>query len=194
MDIQMPIMSGIEATIERRIHEKSNGGIIPIIALTAGVIKGEKEKCLLAGMDGFLSKPINHEELLYILEKHLFFDSKINKNMNKGIENDESLHFDKPLLLQRIDNDFELLEKLFDSVLSQIPLCLEILVEAVQQENLDEIKDVVHKIKGVSLNMCFNHLAELAIEMELNPNYDHKKQSLIINAMVIEWEEIKSKF
>jgi HPt (histidine-containing phosphotransfer) domain-containing protein len=131
---------------------------------------------------------------LCLLEKHLFFDSKINKCINQGSENDEFLHFDKPLLLQRIDNDFELLQKLFDSVLSQIPLCLENLVDAVQQENLDEIKDVVHKIKGISLNMCFNHLAELAIEMELNPNYDHKKKSIVINAMVLEWEKIKSKF
>jgi CheY-like chemotaxis protein len=194
MDIQMPVMSGIEATKERRSLEQLYGGRIPIIALTAGVIKGEKEKCLLAGMDGFLSKPINHEELLCLLEKHLFFDSKINKCINQGSENDEFLHFDKPLLLQRIDNDFELLQKLFDSVLSQIPLCLENLVDAVQQENLDEIKDVVHKIKGISLNMCFNHLAELAIEMELNPNYDHKKKSIVINAMVLEWEKIKSKF
>jgi len=68
MDIQMPKMSGIEATHKIRNHEKLNGGRIPIAALTAGF---DKEKCIEAGMDEFLTKPINLERLKSLLGKYL---------------------------------------------------------------------------------------------------------------------------
>ena len=67
MDVQMPEMSGIEATVEIRKYEDGKGARIPIVALTAGAIKGEKEKCLQAGMDDFLTKPIYNEVLVKIL-------------------------------------------------------------------------------------------------------------------------------
>jgi CheY-like chemotaxis protein len=70
MDCQMPEMDGFEAT--RRIREKNNGRRrTPIVALTAGVFKEERDKCYMAGMDDFLSKPINKEELKAVLQKWL---------------------------------------------------------------------------------------------------------------------------
>jgi CheY-like chemotaxis protein len=71
MDIQMPVMGGLEATENIRAHEQASGSHIPIVALTAGAIKGEKEKCLAAGMDDFLTKPIDHKALVEILKKYL---------------------------------------------------------------------------------------------------------------------------
>jgi CheY-like chemotaxis protein len=68
MDIQMPEMTGIEATIEIRNYEKNHGGHIPIVALTAGF---EKEKCMEAGMDGFLTKPLNPDKMDHLLLKYL---------------------------------------------------------------------------------------------------------------------------
>jgi len=70
MDIQMPEMDGIEATMEIRRLEKGNGRV-PIVALTAGSIKGEEEKCMKAGMDSFLTKPIVQKELVKVMEKYL---------------------------------------------------------------------------------------------------------------------------
>jgi two-component system sensor histidine kinase/response regulator len=71
MDIQMPEMDGFEATAAIREREKLNGTHIPIIALTAHAMKGDRERCLIAGMDGYLSKPIRPQELDEILEKYL---------------------------------------------------------------------------------------------------------------------------
>ena len=71
MDVQMPEMGGIEATQEIRKAEKRKGGHIPIVALTAGAVTGEKEKCFDAGMDDFLTKPIDRKSLQAILIKHL---------------------------------------------------------------------------------------------------------------------------
>jgi CheY-like chemotaxis protein len=71
MDIQMPEMDGLEATLAIRKHEQGTNSHIPIIALTAGAIKGEEEKCREVGMDDFLTKPIAHDALFHILEKYL---------------------------------------------------------------------------------------------------------------------------
>lgn len=71
MDVQMPELSGIEATLEIRNFEREKGSRVPIVALTAGAIKGEKERCLEAGMDDFLTKPVDREALLGILKKYL---------------------------------------------------------------------------------------------------------------------------
>jgi len=71
MDIQMPEMDGLEATMAIRQHETGSKKHIPIIALTAGAIKGEEEKSRAAGMDYFLTKPISYESLLNVLKKYL---------------------------------------------------------------------------------------------------------------------------
>ncbi len=71
MDIRMPVMDGVEATKRIREYESSAGSHTPIVALTAGVVKGEREKCREAGMDDFISKPIDTKILEAVLDKHL---------------------------------------------------------------------------------------------------------------------------
>ena len=69
MDVQMPDMDGFEATAAIREREKANGSHIPIIAMTAYAMKGDRERCLAAGMDGYVSKPIRSAELFEAIEK-----------------------------------------------------------------------------------------------------------------------------
>jgi PAS domain S-box-containing protein len=69
MDVQMPEMDGFEATAAIRQKERSSGMHLPVIALTAHAMKGDRERCLAAGMDGYLAKPINPEELDHLLHK-----------------------------------------------------------------------------------------------------------------------------
>ncbi|MDR3700698.1 MAG: response regulator [Candidatus Sulfopaludibacter sp.] len=69
MDIQMPEMDGMEATAAIRERERTTGGHIPIIAMTAHAMKGDEEKCLAGGMDGYLGKPIQRLRLLETLEQ-----------------------------------------------------------------------------------------------------------------------------
>jgi CheY-like chemotaxis protein len=68
MDVQMPVMGGFEATAAVREMEKGTGKHIPIVALTAHAVKGDRERCLAAGMDGYIGKPIHPEELFQQIE------------------------------------------------------------------------------------------------------------------------------
>jgi CheY-like chemotaxis protein len=68
MDVQMPEMDGLEATAAIREKEKSTGAHQAIVALTAHAMKGDREKCMAAGMDGYLTKPIRPNELDQLLE------------------------------------------------------------------------------------------------------------------------------
>jgi CheY-like chemotaxis protein len=68
MDVQMPVRGGFEATAAVREREKGTGRHIPIIALTAHAVTGDRERCLAAGMDGYVAKPIHAEELLELIE------------------------------------------------------------------------------------------------------------------------------
>jgi CheY-like chemotaxis protein len=70
MDVQMPEMDGFEATIAIRAHEQSTGRHLPIVAMTAHAMQGDRERCLAAGMDGYISKPIDPKEFFEVVETH----------------------------------------------------------------------------------------------------------------------------
>ena len=69
MDVQMPVMSGLDATAEIRQREQKSGGHVPIYALTANAMKEDREACVAAGMEDYLSKPIRQSEVKAVLER-----------------------------------------------------------------------------------------------------------------------------
>jgi two-component system, sensor histidine kinase and response regulator len=71
MDVQMPEMDGLEATLAIRERERHTGRRLPVIAMTANAMQGDREKCLEAGMDGYISKPVNGAKLAEVLRSHV---------------------------------------------------------------------------------------------------------------------------
>lgn len=166
MDIQMPEMDGLEATKQIRALESKKSGHIPIIALTAEAIKGEKEKYQAAGMDDYLTKPIARENLKKIFEKYLNQSPLNNQSPQTESNPNTDLHFDKTALLQRIENNLTFYQKLLSIAPSQIQNYLASLKESIHNNKKDQIKISAHSIKGISLQMNFNILAEIALKIE----------------------------
>jgi two-component system sensor histidine kinase/response regulator len=83
MDVQMPNMDGFEATAAIREREKSTGGHVPIIAMTAHALKGDQERCIAAGMDAYVSKPIRTTELYTVIEN---CTSTLDRGPNGAVE------------------------------------------------------------------------------------------------------------
>ena len=79
MDVQMPEMDGFECTAMIRAREQTTGVRLPIIAMTAHAMKGDEARCLAAGMDGYLSKPIEPDEFFDVIERHLDVSSQIRR-------------------------------------------------------------------------------------------------------------------
>lgn len=154
MDIQMPEMSGYEATKEIRKVEQGSGQRVPIIALTAGTVKGEHDRCIEAGMDDYLSKPILVSDISEMLYKFLKEDRKDIKSQYES-KFEEYKHTDPEFFLELIDVSRTNISKLRKTLKSYI-----------QDENLNKVKQTGHALKGIALNLELGNLIELSAELE----------------------------
>jgi len=166
MDVQMPVMDGLEATRQLRDREMKQGMMSrqTVVAMTALVMEGDRERCLAAGMDGYLSKPIRQKELDQVLNSY-------------AIESNEPEEVQKPQtsmqtsvlvedLLERIGGDRELLAELLDLLRQDYPNQLEALRKAIRTNNCQAIEQLGHAMKGALGNLAAIHAAEIASELE----------------------------
>ncbi|MFZ4581422.1 MAG: histidine kinase N-terminal 7TM domain-containing protein [Paludibacter sp.] len=163
MDVQMPELDGLEAT--RQIRKLKNGLTIPVIALTAGVSKEEREQCFKSGMDDFLAKPIEKSELKRIIRKYL------EKNILEEVKEEpiisNQIHIDKAKLLSKIGNE-EVLHSLLVMSKTEYPKYIQEINEAIISTDSQQIKLKAHKLKGSAFNMEFVALGEIALKIEQN--------------------------
>ena len=193
MDVQMPVKSGTEAAIEIRNNELGSGERIPIVALTAGAIKGEKEKCLEAGMDDFLTKPIDRALLNKILVQQLSaFYAHAAKPEERIGQNASSLHFNEALFKENIGNSQVLMEELLQVLPLHFALDVETLSTAIMEKNSFAVLHAAHSLRGVALNMCFPRLAEMAETIELDADSDdYDKIEEVFQEILLEWDYIQ---
>ncbi|QMW04457.1 PAS domain S-box protein [Spirosoma foliorum] len=162
MDIQMPVMNGYEAT--QRIRALEQDRHIPIIALTAGTVKGEREKCLAAGMDDFITKPIVEKSMASLFQKWLETQSI---DTPEAIDvDDPDAHFDPQLLKTISGEDLDLLEKLMEAAEDELTSSLANLLRQVEIRNLAGLKSAGHKMNGTALSAGMPSLAQLAYKLE----------------------------
>jgi len=147
MDVQMPEMDGLEATRQIRAAEQATGKHTPIIALTAHVMKGDRERCFAAGMDDYISKPFQKQQLLSALDR-LAQAGACEAARHSREQTATAELIDSAELLSRVEGDRELLGELIDTLLSEARPLFEALTDAVKSSNPDRLERVAHKLKG----------------------------------------------
>ncbi|RYD58414.1 MAG: PAS domain S-box protein [Sphingobacteriales bacterium] len=172
MDIQMPEMNGYEAT--QTIRQLQPDVHVPIVALTAGNLKGEKEKCLAAGMDDFITKPFVEEALIAILKKWMSIDPRSNGKQVNGSANGNAVHLDLPQLKKQLGDNDELIREFLGMVAMELEDFIPMLNIQIEQKNLPEIKRLSHKIKGVALSAYLKELADIALKLEKSEEFNEE--------------------
>lgn len=168
MDIQMPEKDGYTASREIRAFEsKNNDQQTPIIALTAGTVKGERERCLDAGMNDYLSKPFKETDIIHLIKRWLIREVKNGSEKDSDKKRNKLLHFDADALRKRIDNNNELFNQLIEAVNTDFPVTLASLKKAYHEKNIQYMKSNIHSLKGAARNMNFDRLAFLARKTEM---------------------------
>ena len=181
MDCQMPNMDGFEATKQIRQVESTSSMHVPIIALTAGVIKGEKERCYSAGMDYYLTKPIDQTSFHKTIGKFLALDKGADEHSH--LQNSPSVtHFDISNLKERLNNDEKVLEDLIIEARRSFPIHFDTIEKHFRNGNFEEFYFNVHELKGASITMSFDPLAQLALQLQSIPKDDVRS----IESMLIE--------
>jgi PAS domain S-box-containing protein len=194
MDVQMPEMDGFDATKKIREIEKSSGWHCPVIALTAGAVQGKQEQCLEAGMDGFLTKPVNSEELVKTVKEYLKIKSskKIVPVEEKLSETAEIPYFDKKTFLRSFGNDEKTAKLFLENALETVNEFVAQLKAAVNNNgDRESIKKAAHKLKGAALNMRFNRVGETARIIENLHNSEIENIKKLSERITQEWEKTK---
>jgi PAS domain S-box-containing protein len=190
MDVHMPELDGIAATQKIREIELLTGKNIPIIALTAGALKEEKENCFASGMNDFLTKPINPEKILAMLNKYLVKKEHSPELLHHDkSENDLHMAYDE---LVNLLNNASIVKEVMTLALTEIPAQILELENACEEKNHHKVNIAAHRIKGSSSSMRFNLIAKIVepIEIESKHNWN---DSLILHLpeLKAEWEIVK---
>ncbi|MBN3582454.1 PAS domain S-box protein [Algoriphagus aestuarii] len=170
MDVQMPIMNGYEATKALRAFKKFEK--VPIIALTAGNVKGEREKCLAAGMTDFVVKPVVEETLHDVFKHWVFEKGKKAEGQDEISVQQKLVHYDKQKLIDYTDGDPMVLNSILGIVKSELEAAIIDLENAVTGKDLTQIKEVGHKLYGTAASSGMEVLAKIASEIELSEQFD----------------------
>jgi CheY-like chemotaxis protein len=171
MDIQMPIMGGVQATQFIRTAEIDTGRRLPIVAMTAHALKGDREKYLAAGMDGYVSKPIRTD----LLRSEIARVMKIRGNRVQSSEvPDEALamkktnakSLDREELLNRVEHDEELAREILEIFQTDSAANRGLLRAAVEACQLDDIRNHAHAFKGMLANLAAGPAMAAAAHLE----------------------------
>jgi two-component system sensor histidine kinase/response regulator len=159
MDLQMPVMDGLEATIAIRRRERVTGRRVRIVAMTAHAMHGDRERCLAAGMDGYLSKPIEPATLFAVVEQ----DSD-----GAGVQPATAgpVTFDGDALWERLSGDEELMTDIIRLFLQELPARLAAIGDAVNSRNAKALRAAAHLLKGSAGNLSLGRLVDAAHVLE----------------------------
>jgi signal transduction histidine kinase/DNA-binding response OmpR family regulator/HPt (histidine-containing phosphotransfer) domain-containing protein len=159
MDVQMPEMGGFEATAAIRARERGTGGHLPIVAMTAHAMKGDRDRCLAAGMDEYITKPLDSRRLCHVIE-HL------------GMPGSTALEPEAPssdvysTILTRVGGDTQLLAEISHLFIADVPGYLARIRAAIDAGDDEALRRAAHAYKGAAANFEATALVRAARQIE----------------------------
>src|SRR5262245_9227379 len=145
MDVQMPEMGGFEATQAIREHETRTGSHVPIVALTAHAMAGDRERCLAGGMDGYLSKPIEVDDLIVTVER---FGSGAESPTGLSDQPERLSIFDERAALAHTGGDRRLLKQIIKLFRADTPASFRRIDRALRGCDSEALRMAAHTVKG----------------------------------------------
>ena len=170
MDVQMPVMDGLTAIAAIRKKEVGTEVHQPIIALTAHSMKGDREKCLAAGADDYLTKPIHPPALFAVLERIRAAKTAPRADPAAAATakaKDTANSLDMAEALERVEGDNELLEEIARIFLEECAKSLTEIRKALEIPDANALEQLSHRLKGSSSNLGARSLAQSAAELEM---------------------------
>ncbi|MEX0819074.1 MAG: response regulator [Pirellulaceae bacterium] len=166
MDVQMPTMDGLTATRKIRQLDRRHGGRTPIIALTAHALTGDREKCLAAGMDAYLAKPLHARELVALVEKMGGVADAAPAELPVRTGPLRKAGFDFTAALERMGGEADLLHEHMNYVLNDAPKLLEQIQDALATKAGRQLEIAAHRLKSLVSSYNHDEARELAVELE----------------------------
>jgi two-component system sensor histidine kinase/response regulator len=166
MDVQMPLISGLQATAAIRLDEERTKRHQPIIAMTAHAMKGDQERCLAAGMDGYVSKPVRGGALFSEIESVLGRARPAGRQTPSGDDGHELVPIDRSDLLDRCGGDETLLKEVIGLFLGSVDEQLASVRLAMETADAARIERVAHGLKGSLTSIAARPAAEAALALE----------------------------
>jgi two-component system, sensor histidine kinase and response regulator len=184
MDVEMPVMSGLEATKQIRQDERASGTNVPIIALTARAMAGDREACFAAGMDGYLTKPMRADQLFAAIAAVIHYSSSDDESVDDGVSQASSSGavgestkiagdrsgasdaLDYARLVNMLGDDTELANQLIEIFEHNMPAQMDEIRDGHQRTDRSAIVAAAHKLKGAAVTVCADAIAQAADDLE----------------------------
>jgi HPt (histidine-containing phosphotransfer) domain-containing protein len=163
MDVQMPEMGGFEATAAIRHAELGGVMHIPIVAMTARAMAGDRESCLEAGMDAYVAKPISAAELVTAIESVVAGRPSVKEQRVSPVW---PALLDRPALLKRYAEHHDLLFEIADLFAAQAPRWMAALDEAVARGDASALASAAHALRGSAGNFMATETVDAALSLE----------------------------
>ena len=174
MDVQMPIMDGYQTT--QAIRKQPQWKQLPIIAMTAHALSGDKDKCLASGMDDYITKPVNRGDLINLLDKYIHPESsQQSTDSSKTVLNNQNTTASPSKMsyiinteegINRLGGNKEIYIEILNDFHQDNETIHQLIFEKISQEQWDEAKVLVHTLKGAAGNLALSQLYNVTVDLD----------------------------